>query len=106
MEIRWENNTGESVTVDLYHEGNMQQNLFPIAGGNNTVWIMDPNNQLEIRPVEIVYRGPEEVFVEAGLEENEQLVATDIAAPVPGMSLRLAEPEEQDIEQNAEMARQ
>ncbi len=78
----------------------------PHIRDNNTVWIMDPNDQLEIRPVEIAYRGPEEVFVEAGLEENEQLVATDIAAPVPGMPLRLAEPEEQDIEQKAEMAQQ
>jgi RND family efflux transporter MFP subunit len=78
----------------------------PHIRDNSTVWIMDPNDQLEIRSVEIAYRGPDEVFVESGLEENEQLVATDIAAPVPGMPLRLAEPDEQDAGPQTEVAQE
>lgn len=76
-------------------EGRMLESVFSIARpyvrDNDTVWIMDANGQLEIRPVQIAYRGPEAVFVEAGLERNERLITTDIAAPVPGMPLRLAE---------------
>ncbi|MDI6449909.1 efflux RND transporter periplasmic adaptor subunit [Anaerobaca lacustris] len=74
-------------------EGRTLESVIPIARpyvrDNDTVWIMDDNDQLEIRPVQIVYRGPEVVFVEAGLEPNERLITTDIAAPVAGMPLRL-----------------
>jgi RND family efflux transporter MFP subunit len=60
-----------------------------------SVWIMDDAGKLEIRPVKIAFRGPDRVYVTEGLTENEQLVVTDIAAPVPGMPLRVAAPEEQ-----------
>lgn len=40
VEIRWANNTGGSVSVDLYHAGNIQATLFPAAGGNSTTWII------------------------------------------------------------------
>jgi hypothetical protein len=60
---------------------------------NESVWIMDDAGRLDIRPVQIGFRGTDRVYVTAGLVENERLVATDIAAPVHGMPLRLA-PEE------------
>lgn len=76
-------------------EGRTLESVIPVARpyvrDNDTVWIMDDNDQLEIRQVQIVYRGPEVVFVEAGLEPNERLITTDIAAPVAGMPLRLAD---------------
>ena len=62
---------------------------------DTAVWIMDDAGKLEIRPVQIAFRGPERVYVTEGLTENEQLVVTDIAAPVPGMPLRVAASEEQ-----------
>ena len=63
---------------------------------NNTVWIMDDNGSLAIRPVKIVYRGPDQVYVNEGLTETDKLVITDIAAPVEGMLLRVAQAEDQD----------
>ncbi|MEA3226289.1 MAG: efflux RND transporter periplasmic adaptor subunit [Planctomycetota bacterium] len=57
---------------------------------NGNVWIMDDAGRLDIRPVQIGFRGTDRVYVTAGLAENERLVATDIAAPVQGMPLRLA----------------
>jgi RND family efflux transporter MFP subunit len=51
----------------------------PHIRDNSTVWIMDA---------------------------NDQLVATDIAAPVPGMPLRLAEPDEQEAGPQAEVAQE
>lgn len=56
-------------------------------GGN--VWVMNDNDQLEIRPVEIVFRGREAVYVSQGLSGGERVVSTDLAAPVDGMPLRL-----------------
>jgi RND family efflux transporter MFP subunit len=64
------------------------------------VWIMDDAGRLEIRPVQIAFRGPERVYVTEGLTDNEQLVVTDIAAPVPGMPLRIATAEEQIAQDN------
>ena len=76
-------------------EGRTLESVFSISRphlrDDNTVWIMDANDQLEIRPVQIAFRGPEKVFVKAGIEKNERLVTTDIAAPVPGMPLRTTE---------------
>ena len=71
---------------------------------DRTVWIMDPNDQLEIRPVEIIFSGPQEAFISAGLAEDERLVVTDIAAPVVGMPLRLAEAEGEAVKEAAQMA--
>jgi hypothetical protein len=64
------------------------------------VWIMDNAGQLEIRSVQIAFRGPDRVYVTEGLAENEQLVVTDIAAPVPGMPLRVTPAEEQIAQDN------
>jgi RND family efflux transporter MFP subunit len=55
----------------------------------DTVWLMNKNNVLEIRPVTIAYRGQHEVFISEGLEPGDRLVVTDISAPTEGMPLRL-----------------
>jgi RND family efflux transporter MFP subunit len=58
-----------------------------IRDGNH-VWIMDNQNTLEIRPVEIAFRGQEYVLVTGGVREGEQLVTSNLPSPVKGMSLR------------------
>lgn len=55
---------------------------------NDTVWIMSPENELEIRAVNVVYRGPEKVYVDVGLSGGERIVVSDIATPASGMELR------------------
>jgi RND family efflux transporter MFP subunit len=55
----------------------------------DTVWLMNKNNVLEIRPVTIAYRGQHEVFISEGLEPGDRLVVTDVSAPTEGMPLRL-----------------
>lgn len=91
-------------------EGRVLPDVFPIQRShlrdNNTVWIMDDDGQLEIRQVQIVFRGPDRVYVTEGLTENEQLVVTDISAPVAGMPLRIAGAEEQSQQQTQEMTKQ
>jgi RND family efflux transporter MFP subunit len=52
------------------------------------LWIMGADATLEIRQVDIVFRGHDQVLVADGVEAGEQLVVTDLAAPVAGMPLR------------------
>lgn len=53
------------------------------------VWIMNAENKLEVRPVEIAYRGLAYVLVQGGIEDGERIVTTDIATVADGMELRL-----------------
>jgi len=52
------------------------------------LWIMGADATLEIRQVDIVFRGRDQVLVADGVAAGEQLVVTDLAAPVAGMPLR------------------
>ncbi|MFQ5587350.1 MAG: efflux RND transporter periplasmic adaptor subunit, partial [Nitrospiria bacterium] len=57
----------------------------------DTVWLMNKQNALEIRPIQIAYRGRGQVFASGGLREGERVVVTDLATPVEGMPLRTGE---------------
>ena len=95
---------GSYISAEI--EGRTLSDVFPIQRyhlrDNDTVWIMDDNGRLEIRQVQVVFRGPERVYVTEGLTENEKLVVTDIAAPVAGMLLRVDGAEEQNEQQSPE----
>lgn len=55
------------------------------------LWIMNAARQLEIRPVEVAFRGREQLLVRGGLADGEHIVTTDLAAAVNGMPLRTPE---------------
>jgi RND family efflux transporter MFP subunit len=98
---------GSYVSAEV--QGRTLNSGFPIQvshlrENDTAVWIMDDASRLEIRPVQIAFRGPDRVYVTEGLTENEQLVVTDIAAPVPGIPLRVAQLKEQ-IPQGNQAAR-
>ena len=52
------------------------------------VFVMDASDRLEVRKVEVVFRGARAVLAR-GLREGERLVTTELSAPVPGMPLRI-----------------
>jgi hypothetical protein len=54
------------------------------------IWVMNASDELEIRPVEVAFRGGERVLVSAGLAAGERIVSSDLSAPVAGMPLRTA----------------
>ncbi|MBE0531133.1 MAG: efflux RND transporter periplasmic adaptor subunit [Rhodospirillales bacterium] len=54
----------------------------------NYVWLLAPDNTLNIRPVSLLFRGRDTVLIDKGLEAGERVVATTLAAPVQGMALR------------------
>lgn len=55
----------------------------------DTVWLMNAKDELEIRSVEIIYRGEDEVLIGSGVEEGERVVMTNLRTPVEGMALRV-----------------
>lgn len=89
---------GSYISAEI--EGRTLKSVFPIKRSHlrdgDTVWVMNDTNQLEIKQVEIVFRDSEQVYVTKGLNGNEKLVATDIAAPVNGMPLRIADFEDEN----------
>ena len=57
------------------------------------LWIMDEEGRLDIRTVEIAFRGQDQVLVTGGVSHGEKLITTNLPSPVQGMTLRLQEAE-------------
>jgi RND family efflux transporter MFP subunit len=97
---------GSYVSAEI--KGRTIDSVFPIKWSylrdNSTVWIMNDKNELQIRDVQTVFRGPEYVYIRDGLAEGEKLVVTDISAPVADMPLRIAQAEEESGEQALQVA--
>ncbi len=55
------------------------------------IWVMNEQDELEVRSVEIVWRERDVVLVRSGIEAGERIITSQLAAPVPGMKLRLPE---------------
>lgn len=53
-----------------------------------TVWLLSSDNKLVIRPVSILYQGPNNVLVGQGLSPGDKLITTLLPTPVNGMPLR------------------
>jgi hypothetical protein len=52
------------------------------------VWIMDEEDRLSVRDVEIIWRRKDDVFVADAIQPGELIVTSRIATPIPGMTLR------------------
>ncbi len=57
---------------------------------NNTVWIMDENNLLRIRPVTAVRLERKEVFISEGIKSGDRVILTNLTGAADGMKLRSA----------------
>lgn len=62
---------------------------------NDTVWVFDKNDQLEIRSVQVLWRARDVVYIGKGLEDGERIVSSDLAIRVPGSPLKLNAPTSQ-----------
>ncbi|HMO51164.1 MAG TPA: efflux RND transporter periplasmic adaptor subunit [Kiritimatiellia bacterium] len=51
------------------------------------VWLMNEQDELEIRPVEVAFRGEHTAILADGLSGGERVITTDLATPVAGMKL-------------------
>ena len=52
------------------------------------VWVASPEGTLDIRPVSVIWKDKEIACIEQGLSSGEELIVTDLAAPVQGMPVR------------------
>jgi RND family efflux transporter MFP subunit len=57
------------------------------------VYVMNDQDLLEIRDVEIAWTEPDSVLITGGLDPDERVVISRIATPIPNMLLRTAEPD-------------
>lgn len=55
------------------------------------VWLMNSEDRLEIRPVHVLWRTRDQVYIDAGLADGERLITTDIPALMPNMKLTLTQ---------------
>ncbi len=83
-------NMGSFVTVVL--RGREVRNVIPIPRQalheNDTVWIMNDSDELDIRSVSVTHMNGQEALVAEGLRPGERVVISPLAGPVPGMQLR------------------
>ncbi len=81
---------GTYVRVNL--QGSTLHNVFVVPREairqKDNVWIKTADSELEIRKVNIVYRGKETVIVDQSLKEGEEIVVSSIPVAIPGMQLR------------------
>jgi len=78
--------------VDVEIEGRELDEVFKLTReelhDGEAVWLMTENDVLDIRTVEVVFRGRDHVLVGRGLTAGQRLVASDLPSPVRGMPLR------------------
>jgi len=79
--------------VRMEIEGRRLENVIPVdrayVHNGNEVWVMNGDNKLEVRGVDIMFSGENEVYVNGGLEDGARVVTTNMSAPVEGMMLRV-----------------
>ena len=59
----------------------------PVLRDGDVVWLL-VDGRLAMRPVEVVWRDRDSVYIGGGLEVGERVIASEISAPVEGMELR------------------
>jgi len=55
----------------------------------NSVWLMDNKGLLDIRQVDVIFRGRNHVIVNGGMKDAERLVTSALSSPIAGTPLRL-----------------
>ncbi len=84
---------GEYVRIEI--EGRELQNVYRIPRSalrdDSNIWIASDDGRLEIRSVKTLWRDAQTVVLAEGLEPNSRLIVSDLAAPVNGMPVKVAE---------------
>ncbi|MFB9217878.1 efflux RND transporter periplasmic adaptor subunit [Vibrio sinaloensis] len=58
------------------------------------VYLMDTNNQLDIRQIQVLYRRDNQVIIDGELEHGEKLILNDLLPAIQGMALKEVNQEE------------
>ena len=85
--------------VDIQLKGRFLNNVISIPRkalrNNQQVWLIDEENRLRIKQVEIARREKEQLLISAGLSAGERVVITSLSAAADGMLLRPLKQEQQ-----------
>jgi hypothetical protein len=63
---------------------------------NQSVWVLNPKGNLEIRPANVVWRDDQTVLLKDTLDAEDQLIVSDLSGAVAGMALRVPQAEQKD----------
>jgi RND family efflux transporter MFP subunit len=92
MGVNLLNNLLPGMFVDVHLQGEEIADVFAVPYAalhdNNTVWIVDDENRLRIREVDILRREREEILVSSGLAAGQRIVLTNLSGAAEGMLLR------------------
>jgi RND family efflux transporter MFP subunit len=84
---------GEYVRIEM--QGRRLENVYRIPRSalrdDAYIWIVNPDNKLQIRSVDTLWRDAETVLLRDGLEPATRLVVSDVPAAVEGMPVQVAE---------------
>jgi RND family efflux transporter MFP subunit len=84
---------GEYVRIEI--EGRQLQNVYRIPRtalrDDANLWIVSNDGKLDIRKVVIIWRDPQTVLLREGLEPGDRLIVSDLASPIQGMPVQVAE---------------
>ena len=59
--------------------------------GDDEVWVMDSEDKLAFRTIQVALRSSDQVIATSGLAAGERIVTSRLASPVPGMKLRVGD---------------
>ena len=86
------NNLLPGMFVEVHLQGEELPDVIAVPRGalhdNDTLWIVDNENRLHIREVDILRRERDEVLIRSGLDANEKIVLTNLSGAAEGMLLR------------------
>ena len=89
--------------VEIEFKGRTLQHIYRLPQelvSNRTVWIVDKDNKLEPRTVDIIREEGEYFLIGEGLANNEKIVVTLPEYPQKGMEVKVAQPVGSDITAN------
>ncbi len=82
---------GEYVRIEI--QGRTLQNVYRIPRtalrDNSQIWVVNQDSKLDIRPVETVWRDAKTVLLREGLAPDDQLIVSDLPAPINGMPVQI-----------------
>jgi RND family efflux transporter MFP subunit len=79
--------------VDIRIKGEILENVFPlhrsVLRDGNTVWVYN-SGTLEIKNVSLAWKEDQKVYIKSGITPGDQVITSDLPAPVKGMALQPA----------------
>ena len=58
---------------------------------DDTLWVISEDDTLEVRKIDVAFRGPDYLVVRDGVRAGERVITSPLSAAVPGMSVRVEE---------------